>query len=216
MGIVAAGIGIFLALYLSGVLFMNHTNRLDTSRTGGTILLDTVIVLYACYKVYGREEVIDKKKEARPKKKKETKKSKKPPEPQPQKEEPPRKPVIPSQPVNQQPKPAMPKQLQETEGKKPVYRLIAKKGSNAQQFLLYKSPYVVGKSHEQVDGVIYSDAVSKVHAEFIEEQGRLYVVDMSSTNGTYVNEKKIASNQRIAVRGGDRIQIADKEYLLSS
>lgn len=98
----------------------------------------------------------------------------------------------------------------------PSYRLVSAKPKSKEQLILNKFPYILGKCHEQVDGVIYSDAVSKVHAEFIEKQGVLYVADMSSTNGTYVNHKRIASNQWVSLRNGDHIQIADKEYCLCS
>src|SRR5262245_2284687 len=49
--------------------------------------------------------------------------------------------------------------------------------------------------------------VSKRHARLIFRDGRFIVTDMNSTNGTYVNRRRI--NQATIVRQGDRIYIGD-------
>lgn len=47
--------------------------------------------------------------------------------------------------------------------------------------------------------------VSQVHARIFRRDGRLYVEDLNSTNGTFLNRKKLTSP--VALRGGDRIQV---------
>ncbi|HEX7668838.1 MAG TPA: FHA domain-containing protein, partial [Polyangiaceae bacterium] len=49
--------------------------------------------------------------------------------------------------------------------------------------------------------------VSKRHARLVFRDGRFIVTDMNSTNGTYVNRRRI--NQATIVRQGDRIYIGD-------
>jgi pilus assembly protein CpaF len=49
--------------------------------------------------------------------------------------------------------------------------------------------------------------VSKRHARLVYRDGRFIVTDMNSTNGTYVNRRRI--NQATIVRQGDRIYIGD-------
>src|SRR5689334_21569256 len=49
--------------------------------------------------------------------------------------------------------------------------------------------------------------VSKRHARLIYRDGRFIVTDLKSTNGTYVNGRKIA--QATIVREGDKIYIGD-------
>jgi pSer/pThr/pTyr-binding forkhead associated (FHA) protein len=47
--------------------------------------------------------------------------------------------------------------------------------------------------------------VSQLHARVFRRDGELYVEDLGSTNGTYLNTKKIAT--AVALRKGDRLQI---------
>src|SRR5688572_9981163 len=49
--------------------------------------------------------------------------------------------------------------------------------------------------------------VSKRHARVLFRDGRFIVTDLNSTNGTYVNRRRI--NQATIVREGDRIYIGD-------
>ncbi len=47
--------------------------------------------------------------------------------------------------------------------------------------------------------------VSQLHARVFRRDGQFYVEDLGSTNGTYVNRKKVTAP--IAIRKGDRLQI---------
>src|SRR5262249_32629285 len=49
--------------------------------------------------------------------------------------------------------------------------------------------------------------VSKRHARLLYRDGRFIVTDLNSTNGTYVNRRRIA--QATIVREGDRIYVGD-------
>jgi len=47
--------------------------------------------------------------------------------------------------------------------------------------------------------------VSQLHARVFRRENQLYVEDLGSTNGTYLNRKKVTAP--IAIRKGDRLQI---------
>ena len=47
--------------------------------------------------------------------------------------------------------------------------------------------------------------VSQLHARVFRRDGQLYVEDLGSTNGTFLNRKKVTAP--VAVRKGDRLQI---------
>ena len=47
--------------------------------------------------------------------------------------------------------------------------------------------------------------VSQLHARVFRRDGQLFVEDLGSTNGTYLNRKKVTAP--IAIRKGDRLQI---------
>ncbi|HVF76021.1 MAG TPA: FHA domain-containing protein [Acidimicrobiales bacterium] len=48
-------------------------------------------------------------------------------------------------------------------------------------------------------------AVSQLHARLFRRDGRLYLEDLGSTNGTYLNAKKVAGP--VALARGDRVQV---------
>lgn len=47
--------------------------------------------------------------------------------------------------------------------------------------------------------------VSQLHARFFRQNGKLFVEDLGSTNGTFVNRKQ--AKRAVPVRRGDRVQI---------
>lgn len=53
--------------------------------------------------------------------------------------------------------------------------------------------------------ILDDNYVSQLHARVFRREGQLYVEDLGSTNGTYVNRKKVTAP--IAIRRGDRVQI---------
>jgi pSer/pThr/pTyr-binding forkhead associated (FHA) protein len=55
-------------------------------------------------------------------------------------------------------------------------------------------------------GVALEDVtVSQLHARVFRRDGRLWVEDLGSTNGTFVNRKKVAAP--VSLRRGDRVQV---------
>lgn len=55
--------------------------------------------------------------------------------------------------------------------------------------------------------------VSMIHAEFVQLGGRIFVRDLNSTNGTYVNGTRIG-NRDVPLRDGDRIRVGTVELRL--
>ena len=47
--------------------------------------------------------------------------------------------------------------------------------------------------------------VSQLHARLYRRDGRMWVEDLGSTNGTYVNSKRLTSP--LSLRRGDRVQV---------
>jgi len=60
--------------------------------------------------------------------------------------------------------------------------------------------------------VLNSERVSTLHAELILlDSGEMLLVDKSSTNGTFVNNKRITPDVEVPVKKGDLIRFADEE-----
>lgn len=77
---------------------------------------------------------------------------------------------------------------------------------------LSKLPFRVGRKAE-MSLSIPRPTVSSAHAEFIEREGSLFLRDLHSTNGTYVNGKPVTGEEVLAI--GDLIQFADVAFRLS-
>ncbi len=71
----------------------------------------------------------------------------------------------------------------------------------------------IGKTSGYSDLFINNRAVSRKHAEIINDGGAYYLVDLNSTNGTALNGKKIPPEVRVEITVGDRLVFANEEYI---
>src|SRR5262245_32984950 len=85
-------------------------------------------------------------------------------------------------------------------------------GKDAERIELDRLPFTVGRN-ESCDYQILSSRVSREHAEFVREGRDLKVRDLKSTNGTFVNGKRI-EEQKLA--DGDLVVIADVHFSFRS
>lgn len=67
----------------------------------------------------------------------------------------------------------------------------------------------VGRLAEKVDIVIPVATVSGVHARLEKKNGTLFVTDLNSTNGTYVNDKRIRAGAVTPIPPGGRVTFGD-------
>src|SRR3989442_2527420 len=87
---------------------------------------------------------------------------------------------------------------------------LAEKGGGSQQLTFEKNEVTIGRLAGN-DIVLSKGNVSKYHSRIVIKDGKFIIVDMKSTNGTFVNGKKIAAPQ--VVRPKDKIHIGD--YILN-
>ncbi len=82
--------------------------------------------------------------------------------------------------------------------------LVVRRGENAgSQFLLEKDVTTVGR-HPESDIFLDDITVSRRHAEIRRKDGRFFIYDMGSLNGSYVNRDRVDNTQ---LANGDEIQI---------
>jgi len=77
---------------------------------------------------------------------------------------------------------------------------------------LDRLPMTVGKLAGVSDFVINDTSVSKMHARFEEHDGRVYVYDLNSTNGTIRNGVLLEVNQSVALEPGDRLRFGRTSF----
>ena len=82
-------------------------------------------------------------------------------------------------------------------------------------FNICESEFLIGKNSERVQGVITgNNAISRVHCKVIWNTGQHYIVDMGSSNGTYVNGKRILPNEPEPIYNNTQIRIANEDFIV--
>lgn len=66
-------------------------------------------------------------------------------------------------------------------------------------------PVTMGKKSEDVDITISDDSVSRKHARIFKRNSQLTLMDLHSTNGTYVNGSKIVAGSEVPISDKDEI-----------
>jgi hypothetical protein len=79
-----------------------------------------------------------------------------------------------------------------------------------------KSIFRIGRERSFVDLYIGDNtAVGRSHASILEKNGEYFIVDMNSTNHTFVNDRMIQSNIETKLQSGDRVVLANEAFVFS-
>ena len=84
--------------------------------------------------------------------------------------------------------------------------IVTEKGGSQQRLQFVKDTISIGRVHGN-DVVLPRGNVSKYHSQLEYRDGLFTLMDMGSTNGTYVNGRRIPESQEIAA--GDKIYVGD-------
>lgn len=87
--------------------------------------------------------------------------------------------------------------------------LHVKEGERAgTQINLDTFPFTIGRARE-CHFVIDSPDVSRLHVEFDFDHQQVYITDMGSTNGTYLNNQPLEPRKQTKLRAGDEINVGN-------
>ncbi len=86
--------------------------------------------------------------------------------------------------------------------------------STSEKIMLNKSPFRIGKADQNDYVVTNNVTVSRIHAEFLVKGNRCYVVDLKSTNRTFVNGTAVTPEREVEIINGTVILIANEEFVL--
>ena len=92
------------------------------------------------------------------------------------------------------------------------YRLKALDAVNYKDIKILTFPFFIGKLKKKVDYCLEKDVVSRFHAKLSKEGEQYFIMDLNSTNGTYVNSELLMAYQKKEIRTGDEIAFADIIY----
>ena len=75
-----------------------------------------------------------------------------------------------------------------------------------------KPVFRLGRDGHQVDYMVKNPVVGRLHASLHVEDGRLYIVDETSKNGTYIAGKRLESGQKTELHQGDEFRLGTEEF----
>ncbi len=81
---------------------------------------------------------------------------------------------------------------------------------------LIKTPFSMGSLPEYNDFCMTDPRISRLHAAITEKEGRYTIMDLNSTNGTYVNDKEVLPGHDEQLFNNDKIRLADHEFIYKS
>lgn len=93
------------------------------------------------------------------------------------------------------------------------HRLEGRKEKQGISFDVDHLPFTIGKASGS-DALLTDPAVSRIHARLYEENGVLFLEDLNSTNGTYVNGTPLEAYKKAEVCEGDILRFAQDEFCL--
>jgi pSer/pThr/pTyr-binding forkhead associated (FHA) protein len=79
------------------------------------------------------------------------------------------------------------------------------------EYSLFKDEVTVGRG-ETNDVVIPHASVSRAHARLMKRNGTYELMDLNSTNGTFVEDNRIAGSRTLP--NGTRVRFGDVQFIL--
>ena len=90
-------------------------------------------------------------------------------------------------------------------------KLVSKKHGIV--FDIDQDSFAIGKEDRICQGLIADNpAVSRIHCLITKVQGHMYIQDMGSVNGTFLNKNSLMANKRYEFFESDQIRIADVDF----
>ena len=86
-------------------------------------------------------------------------------------------------------------------------KLQWKEKGREKQFVLKEFPCTVGKMKEEVSLVISDLSVSRIHCRFIEKENKVCLMDLNSTNGTFLNGLPVKNGEILEIERNDEIHV---------
>lgn len=88
---------------------------------------------------------------------------------------------------------------------------------NGERITINSASFIIGKEMAKVNYCVSDNtSVSRTHVRITNRAGVAYVVDLKTTNGTFVNGVKLPPNQETPLHNGDKLSLADEEFTFNA
>ncbi|MFO7612685.1 MAG: FHA domain-containing protein [Clostridia bacterium] len=72
----------------------------------------------------------------------------------------------------------------------------------------------IGRNMLQKEYGLYNGSIGKTHARVYERDGTIFIADLGSRNGTYLNGEKLEKRDAVKIETGDIVSFSDEEFIL--
>ena len=103
-----------------------------------------------------------------------------------------------------------------TQEYEPRMTLISMNSRERNSVVLMKDSYLIGKLKAKTDIWIDDEAISRIHAKIQKEGEEYYLYDMNSTNGTFLNGRRLGVNEKVPLHIADEITFAGVGYYVGN
>lgn len=79
-----------------------------------------------------------------------------------------------------------------------------------------KDEFIFGRLRGEVDYTFKSPTVGKIHAKIKNIEGKCFLIDLQSRNGTYINGIKLISNQPYELKDNDEVGFANLKFIFKA
>jgi hypothetical protein len=95
-----------------------------------------------------------------------------------------------------------------------AHKLYSTRATGLSNIDLENLPIVIGKLSTCADIVIHDKSVSRMHAKIFRQHNNeeIWIQDLNSTNGTYINGKRLMPNETAVLKENDEISFGNCEY----
>ncbi len=94
----------------------------------------------------------------------------------------------------------------------PAENVLVEKGKG-QRYPMERFPFTIGKVKNKVDLPLNDNSVSRIHARILMQNGRAYLQDCHSTNGTFINGIQLEAEEQVLLEKEDEIRIGRVKFL---
>ena len=99
----------------------------------------------------------------------------------------------------------------------PTIAIVREDALESVNIPITKENFLIGKSVQMADGVIsFNKAISRIHCRIIYIDGRYFIKDEKSVNGTFVNNRRVPVDGQVHIYLGDIIRRANSDFQVKS
>jgi pSer/pThr/pTyr-binding forkhead associated (FHA) protein len=87
------------------------------------------------------------------------------------------------------------------------------RSKNGEIAYIDKKKFVIGTDKGCADYIISENpSISRAHAEIHSTKDEFYIVDIGSTNHTYIDDKIIENDMEVKISHGEKIRLGNEEF----